>query len=120
MELKFLASRDAQRSVTDGLGQTIASAVLLGGQPAADDPHADHELIGLVLVLLLQLGAAIAIVLLVGAVELEDPGSVLTEAWLTVVDLVGQIRFEVLTGQFDSFEFAGLGGAGCVGIHLRL
>ena len=46
---------------------------------AADDPHPDHELVGLLLPLLLELGAEVAIVLLVRAVELEDRRGVFAE-----------------------------------------
>ena len=53
MELKLLAGRDSQAAVADGLGQMVARQVLGGGQRAADDPHADHELIGFLLAFLL-------------------------------------------------------------------
>ena len=46
--------------------------VLLRGDPAARHLAADHEGPGLVELLLAQLGALIAVVLLVGAVEFEQ------------------------------------------------
>ena len=61
-------------------------------QLAADDPDPDHELVGLLLALLLQLRAEVAVVLLVRPVELEDGRGVLGEMRRAVVDLVGHDR----------------------------
>ena len=52
--------------------------------------------------------AEVAIVLLVGPVELEDSRGVFAEMRLAVVELVGHVGLEVLAGQLDRLDLLGL------------
>ena len=89
-------------------------------QPAADDPDPDHELVGLLLALFLQLRPHVAVVLLVGPVELEDGGGVLGEVRRAVVELVGHEGLEILAGQLDRLDLARLRHTTGFGrLHLR-
>src|SRR4051794_31489671 len=79
VELEFLPRRDAQGSIADGAGELVAGQELAGRQLSPHDPDADHELVGLVFSLAFQLGAHVAVVLLVRTMELEDRARLFTE-----------------------------------------
>ena len=82
VELELLPGRDPQGAVADRPGQLVAGQVLVGRELPAHDPDPDHELVGLLLLLALELRAEVAVVLLVRPVELEDRRRVLAEVRL--------------------------------------
>ncbi len=119
VELKFLAGRDPQAAVAEGLGQVVAGQILVRVQLAADDPDPNHELVGRLLAFFFQLLADVAIVLLIGPVKLEDGGGIFAEMRGTVIHLVGHIGLQILAGQLDRFDLARLGAATRFGrLHL--
>ena len=80
VELELLAGRDPQSCRCRCVWARWSQARYWSArQPAADDPDPHHELVGRLLALFLQLPAEVAIVLLVGPVELEDGGGILAE-----------------------------------------
>ena len=81
---------------------------LAGGQLTSDDPHPHHELVGLVFFLFLELGAEVAVVLLVRPVKLEDRSGILAEMVHAIMDLVSDKRLQVSAGNLDRLDLAGL------------
>src|SRR2546425_496554 len=74
VELVPLASRDSQRAVAVAVRQLVDHEVLLTGEHTARDLAADHELVGRLAVRATERTALVAILLLVGSVELEKLG----------------------------------------------
>lgn len=74
MKLEGLAGRDAQRTVAVTARQFVQLQPLPRRADAARHPHPDHEAVGRLQLLPLALVAEIPVVLLIGAVELEQLG----------------------------------------------
>ncbi len=72
MELVPLARRDTQRAIAVAVRQLVDHEVLLAGEHAARDLAADHELVTRLAVRAPPLTTLVAILLLVGPVELEE------------------------------------------------
>ncbi len=79
MELEILAGRDPQRAVAPPPRDVIVCEIALGRHDAPRDPGADHHHVVLVEAFLPRLLAAVAVVLLVNAVELEDDAVLFAE-----------------------------------------
>ncbi len=109
VELELLAGRDPHRAVAERPGQLVARQELIGRQLPAHNPHPHHQLVGFLLLFALQPGAQVAVVLLVGAVELEDGRGVVAEMVQAVVDLLGHERLQVLAGDLHCLDLARLG-----------
>lgn len=108
MDLELLAGGNAQRAVAGGLGHVRHRQILRGGgELTAGHADPDHQLILLLPPFSLDDTADVAIVLLVGAVKLQDGRRLLGEAGPAVADLVGHKRPEVLAGDLDRLGLAG-------------
>ena len=76
VKLEGLARGQAQRPVGVGLGDVVERQPLLRADKSAGNAQADHEAVGLLQLLLVALAAHVAVVLHVGAVELDELGVV--------------------------------------------
>jgi len=72
VELEILPGGDPDGVVAIGRRQIIGQQILLGSQTAARELGAYHELPGAIQSLLLALAARVAVILLVGAMELQQ------------------------------------------------
>ena len=72
MELETLPGGDPERAVAEPVGQVVEREILLRGHRAGRNGDAHHELPGLLPAFGLAPPARVAVVLLVGAVELEQ------------------------------------------------
>ena len=87
VQLQALPRGDAERGVADFVAQIELGQQLIAGEPAAGDGGADHEAVELGLgggAVAAGFGAALAVVLLVGAVVLEQLGAVLADEVVAV------------------------------------
>jgi len=109
VELELLAGRDPERAVAHQPRQLVADQVLMARHPAADHADPDHHHVRLLLLLLLQPQAPVAVVLQVGAVELEDLAGILGEEGLVVEQLLGHHPAEVGAGGLQGLVLAELG-----------
>ena len=95
MQLQPLAAGDPQRGVADLVAQIELGQQLIAGQLAAGNLGADHERVGLGRLAFVPLGAAggtrVAVVLLIGAVVLEQLDAGLAEEVVAVVQLLGNL-----------------------------
>ena len=106
VKLQFLPGRDPKRPAADRGRQGVAGEILGRGALAAGHGDPDHELEGLFLPLALHLGADIAVILLVGPMELEDGRGVLGEVGRAVGHLVGDELLEVAARLLDRLDLA--------------
>ena len=91
VELVVLARGHAQRAVAVAVGQVVEREVLLGREEAARDLAADHELVRRLLRRAPPLPPAVAVLLLVAPVKLEELGARPREVGRVGRELGGQI-----------------------------
>ncbi len=119
MELEGLARGDAQRGQREIGRELIEDEPLLRGRLATRKAHAKHERVGLVLARLLQRHALVAIILDVGAVELDQLLRVGGDVRRGEVgELRLQVAAQVTRGGLDTLVGdEGLGSGGGIGGH---
>src|SRR5690606_14977042 len=103
VKLQSLARGDAERAIADFVAQVEFSEQLLAGQLAAGDGGADHEHVGLAVS-----AAVVSIVLLVGAVVLEELNAALAEEVVAVDKLFGDFAAEIVAGGLEALDGAEL------------
>ena len=111
VELQALAGGDAERRVADFVAQVELGQQLIAGDAAAGDGCTDHETVELGLAacaIAASFGAALAVVLLVGAVMLQQVRIVFADKLVAVAQLFGDVAGEVVAGQLDGFDRAEL------------
>ena len=109
VQLQALAAGDAQRGVADFVAQIELGQQLLAGQLAAGNLGADHERVGLgalALVLRAAAGPRVAVVLLVGAVMLQQLDAGLAEKVVRVAQLRADIAAQVVALDLEDFDRA--------------
>ena len=77
------------------VGEAVEREVLVGGQPAARDADAHHELPELVVAALLALGGAVAVVALIDAVEFQQAVAGIVERRRGVGEIARQIAAQL-------------------------
>ena len=108
VQLEFLPGGDPQAPVAQRLCEVIAGQVLVSIELTADNSDPNHELMGGLLALFFQLLSDVAIVLLVGAMKLENGGSLFAEMRGAIIYFIGHIGLQVLARQLDRFGLARL------------
>ena len=101
VELEVLARGHAQRAVGPLLADVVVRQVRLGGDDAARDPRPDHQLVVLVEPFGARLLAAVAVILLVDAVELEQLLGVVAERGRVVEQLLFDEPTQVIAARLD-------------------
>ena len=110
VQLQALPRRDAQRGVADLVAQIELGQQLVAGEPAAGDGGADHEAVelGLGRAVDAGFGAALAVVLLVRAVMLEQLRAGLADELVAVEQLLGDRAAEVVACRLGDLDRAEL------------
>ncbi len=106
VKLELLAGGDPEGTVAVSRGEVVVNEVLPRGELTARNAGSDHERVGLFLALSLELDPEVAVVLLVGAVELQDRCRVLADVRGLLGKLLGQEPLEVLTGRLQPLDLA--------------
>ena len=108
VQLQALAGGDPQRGVAHLVAQVELGQQLLAGQLAAGNLGADHERVGLGRLALAALDAAggprVAIVLLIGAVVLQQLDAGLAEEVVAVAQLLADIAAQVVALDLEDFD----------------
>ena len=108
VQLQALPRGDAQRGVADLVAQIELGQQLVAGQLAAGNLGADHEAVDFVAACTAAFGAAagagVAIVLLIGAVMLQQLGAVLAEMVVAVDQLRADVAAQVVAARLDDLD----------------
>ena len=113
VELQALPRGDAERGVADFVAEVELGQQLVAGDAAAGNGGADHEAVELGFggaAVDAGFGAAFAVVLLVGAVVLEELDAVFADEVVAVDELLGDVAARIIAfylGNFDRADFSG-------------
>ena len=115
VQLQPLPAGDAERGVAQLVAEVDLGQQLVGGQLPAGNAGADHEHVRLAGLSLHPIGpggaAGVAVVLLVGAVELEQLATVLAEVIVLVDELLADHAAKVVAFELDGLQGTQLFGA---------
>jgi hypothetical protein len=104
VELDALAAGEPQRAVAEVVGQAVQGEVLVGRQLPAGDLAADHEHVELADPRLGPVLARIPVLLLVGAVELQQVLVAVAEVVGVLRQLLGHAAAEIAAGLLGHFH----------------
>ena len=101
VELEVLARGHAQRAVGPLLADVVVRQVRLGRDDAAGDPRPDHQLVVLVEPFGARLFAAVAVILLVDAMEFQQLLGVVAECGRVLEQLLFDEPTQVIAARLD-------------------